>query len=505
MALTPQEMDKLKGLISKQPTGSIQAPEQGLSTRVWSDIASRGNKIGEAIDKGVTGQQNPLSSTLQVVGNIAGGVLDVPGELVGSGLKATGLDKPVGNVVSAVANTEPVKRVTDFYNSLSPEAQGNLDSIANIASLIGGGAIGKKVITKGAIDSVKSVGTGALEMAKNPLKGSKNIVSSIGNKVSDAITPINEGTKTVLAKTSLPVLDKYISTGQAAISDFSKITPLELAGKEAENAVKTLTGQLKTIGTRKADITETIASKPVGDMALRAKDTIQKGLLERTGSTVTGKGAIKNASGRVSSITSSADASLLKEVNGSLAKLGENPTFREVDDTVDRLQQLLYERKGNLLVAQNSKVEAVIKGAIKELNSNLKTFATKAGAEDYVKYNDAYSRYISAYTKLNKVLGAEGDKGGALMKRVFSPSDAGTKKLFEEVKKLTNGKHDLVQEATLAKFVMENLGDARQASLLEEVMKSGVPTSGKSFVASAANKIISKLQDPIGKARKMTK
>ena len=529
MALSEEEFAKLKQKLGGVPQDTTSTSQPNYFERVGADLAKRGENITKAVAKGTESfgkevvPKSLLSAGLQTAGNVAGGALDIIGEGVSSVLKTTGLEKPVSNVVSKIAETSPVKRVTDFYNSLSPESQANLDSIVNIGSLLTAGTISKKLTPKGTMNSLKSAGTNVLEntksalantgtFIKNPIRSTKNAITdtstflkSTKEKASDLLTPIPQGTEKVLQETKLPILDNYIKIGQEAVADYSKQTPLEFAGVQGEKAVQKLSSQLQTIGRKKGALTEKIATKPMGNVASQLRESLRQDLITRTGSTLdytTGK--LKSASGRVSSITDNADVKLLSEVDNSLARLGKNPTFRQVDDTIDKLQQLLYERSSNVLKPRNTKVEGILKKNIRTLNDLAKSFATKNGAKDYVKYNDAYARYLNAQTKLNKLLGAEGDKGGALMKRVFSPSDAGTKKLFNEVKTLTKGQYDLISEATLAKFVMENLGDARQASLLEEAIRGNLPITKAGFIQTAGEKLIQKLQNPIEKARRIS-
>lgn len=531
LRMTREEYEAKYGV--KAPVSQPQQTEPNYFERVGADLAKRGENITKAVSKGAESfgkevvPKSLLSAGLQTAGNVAGGALDMIGEGVSSVLKTTGLEKPVSNVVSKIAETSPVKRVTDFYNTLSPQSQANLDSIANIGSILTAGTLSKNLTAKGTMDRLKSAGTSVLEntkstltnsgtFIKSPIQSTKNAISDtstflkgtkekVKEKASDLLTPIPQGTEKVLQQTKLPILDKYIKTGQEAIADYSKQTPLELAGVQGEKAVQKLSSQLQTIGRKKGELTEKLATKPIGNVVSSVRESLRQDLITRTGSTLdytTGK--LKSASGRVSSITDNADLKLLSEVDGSLARLGKNPTFRQVDDTIDKLQQLLYERSANTLLPRNTKVEGILKKNIRTLNDSLKSFATKNGAKDYVKYNDAYARYLNAQTKLSKLLGAEGGKGGALMKRVFSPSDAGTKKLFNEVKTLTKGQYDLISEATLAKFVMENLGDARQASLLEEVIRGNLPITKTGFIQAAGEKLIQKLQNPIEKARRIS-
>jgi hypothetical protein len=177
-----------------------------------------------------------------------------------------------------------------------------------------------------------------------------------------------------------------------------------------------------------------------------------------------------------------------------LAEAAKNPTFRRVDDTIDFLQDLLYKRKSNLAVPINSKVEGVIKSTIGKLNEQLKTI----GGTEYRAYNSVISETKAVFDDLNKALGKDANKGGSLMKRVFSPTDGGTKKLFEKVKGLTG--IDLVDEATLAKLAMEIAGDTRQANLLEQLGLIIKPSTS-SAVMEAGKWVLKKLQDTEGKAR----
>ena len=94
------------------------------------------------------------------------------------------------------------------------------------------------------------------------------------------------------------------------------------------------------------------------------------------------------------------------------------------------------------------------------------------------------------------------------MKRVFSPTDGGTKALFREIKRITG--IDLNEEATLAKFAMEKSGDARQANLLEqlELIKGSLGASKGSFLVDAIKNIAQRagktvVGDEVDRARRI--
>jgi hypothetical protein len=150
-----------------------------------------------------------------------------------------------------------------------------------------------------------------------------------------------------------------------------------------------------------------------------------------------------------------------------LTNLGANPKLKQVDEFIDYAQEVLYKGSQNLTVKTGGRTESVIKGIVADLNKQVKGIAPKS----YSTLNSKYADIIDIRNNLNKALGSEATKGGSLMKRVFSPTDAGTKKLFADIQKLTG--IDLTDEAVLAKFSMDLFGDARQASLLQQL---NIPT-----------------------------
>jgi hypothetical protein len=112
----------------------------------------------------------------------------------------------------------------------------------------------------------------------------------------------------------------------------------------------------------------------------------------------------------------------------------------------------------------------------------------------YAKLNDEYSRLIDIRNELNSKLGADGEKGGALMKRVFSPSDANTKELFASVKNETG--IDLTNEATLARYVMDVMGDARQKSMLKQLDLLNTSPTPTGLLGKAIDYIVSHFNTP---------
>ena len=162
----------------------------------------------------------------------------------------------------------------------------------------------------------------------------------------------------------------------------------------------------------------------------------------------------------------------------------------KVDKFIDFVQDRIYTGKRDLTIPITNDVQQTLRPITGELNEALKNKLP----ESYRNLNDRYSELVDTRNELNLKLGVEGEKGGALMKRVFSPSDANTKKLFADI--LDETGIDLVNEATLARYVMDVLGDARQKSMLEQLNISiGKPTAG-SLTTRLIDYLIEKANSP---------
>lgn len=359
-------------------------------------------------------------------------------------------------------------------------------------------------------------------IVKPGIEKTKALVGKAGEKVGEAITPIEKNVQTELTKSSIPKAkrienyDRYINQAEKAKVDNSQATPLELAGNRGEEALKKLKDQLTTAGKAKE-----AALQEHGTKTVSTKDTkkLFESLLEKRLGTkinaeydpllalaekqidgeVSTKGRFfNNAKGRKSIIENSpSDTKLVKIVNKTINELGENPTLQEVNDAIDGIQGELY--KGKTVGAEpiNGRTEAVVKEVIKNLNDKAKD----VGGDAYKQANAEYSTKREIYDTLNKALGIEGNRGAALMKQLFSPSGTMPRKLFTAIKEATG--IDLVNEATLAKFAMESVGDARQASLLNEVLRGNVPLSKSGVVGKVLEYGVNKLQNPIKRGRKI--
>lgn len=413
--------------------------------------------------------------------------------------KTLGLDQPVDFISSALTDiTHPVLQqkagikpvgITDAL-----EAGARL-GVTLPAPELGGVAViaAKKVATQAATKVGQKVGAAADDLA---------------TKAADIVTSIDKGVETVLtqpgpqnASRVAEKFSRYITQSEKALADYSQPTAMELAGQEGERALNALQLAKTTIGQRKSAVTSTLGHIPVPELAPVARQTLRDLVRERTGIVFKADQTLRKAAGRLSNVSDAADIKLIKQVDTKLAELEKSPTFRRADDAVDYIQDLLFKRTGATAVPVNGKIEAALKNVVSSLNDGLQAVAKKAGNTDYEALNTAYGDYKEVFDVLNKGLGMEGNKGAALMKQLFSPSGTLPRKLFADIKAKTG--IDLVEEATLAKFAMESIGDVRQASLLEQVLKGSVAPNTGSLIQLAAEKILGKIKDPIGKAKRL--
>lgn len=488
---------------------------QELPGKLVDDVFSGSEDMSKGnIAKGV------VKAGARTAGDAAGAIFSPLANTVGAITKSAatafpGVAKAVDSGINTVSDLISNNKAVQDFAMKHPNAEKDFERLMNLL-LAGGekGSIEPSRIASETGEVFSKVGGGVATGAADLVAGAKDLgVKAVDTgidigkkgveKASDTVTPIEKGVRKVLENQDVPheTIDqkfkKYSDQAEKAVADYSQATPLELAGNEAEKALSLVNNKLKSIGEAKKSITVDKGHIDTGEIISDARVDLRNQLRDRAGVHMSSAGDLINAQGRTSTISDPSDIKLLAEVDKKLSTVEKDANFRKVDDTIDYIQDQLFKRKSNLTVPVNSNVESIIKGVIRRLNDSLKGI----GGDEYRSLNDQYSSKVELRDTLNKALGADANKGASLMKQLFSPSGTMPRKLFAEIKAETG--IDLVQEATLAKFVMENIGDVRQASLLEQVLKGNAPTSKMGIIQYAAEKALDKIQDPIGKARRI--
>jgi hypothetical protein len=418
-------------------TSMQTAKEQTLGTGASAQTSAptRGFQLASTVTS------LPVKAALSVLPESAQGALSKVGSVVTAPIRWLG-DK-IGNIEALQKFTQNNPQATKVIDELAQIAQSTTETAGNVA--IAQGAISG---VKDVVGATKKVAGTIADTTDDVISKTKQIFTGSKAKIGDEILPIPETVKTTLKRTTDSQFKSYVNQAKQAVTDQSSITPLELAGEKGVEALNKIQSKVAQYGKLKNSSIGTFGDKNVGTIATKFRQSLESNI---KGKNIIGEG----------------DTSLVKSIIDGSKKLGNNPTAKQVDTFIDEAQDLLYTSGKNLTVPVSDATTATIKKYLGELNNSLKAQLPKS----YSVYNDKFSNIIGIRDELNKALGYDASKGGSLLKRVFSPTDSGTKKLFETVLKETG--INLTDEAVLAKFAMELFGDSRQTSILQQL---SIPT-----------------------------
>lgn len=330
----------------------------------------------------------------------------------------------------------------------------------------------RTVLSKGA-----GKGTNVFKNVSSKIGGISDDVMEGGVKVKDRIIDIvsslDDKTKTALSRTPKEKFQEVLKQGRDALLDDRNRTPLETVGDNIISGLKQIKDRASSIGSQKSAYLE---KAKVG--------------LQRTGNIT--RDALLDTKRIFSGMKLDAgDKKAVSNFFDELKKISKNPTLAELDKTIDLLQDGLYKSGRNSAVEVTDRVTGPLRRILGELNSK----AGDIGGETYKRYNSQYKDLIEVVTELNARVGKEGGSAGSFVKRLFSPSDARTKELFEKLEKLTG--EDYFRDARLSKFIMETLGDTRATSLLEQL-----PDNAGGIISTAVKYGKKKLSNPIKAAER---
>jgi len=270
--------------------------------------------------------------------------------------------------------------------------------------------------------------------------------------------------------------DEYIEHAGRAKNNRRLMSPYDVTGSRATEALDQISELKRTFGQQKQAAMETRQDAIIDMAPVKAK---WQGLLadrfrakiDEAGQVVPllDGGKIRNGAG-------------LQSITDEIMSTQDEVFAIEADDLASNLRDLLQNPKQS----EFKQVSKAVDGATKDVRGELKDILNRTLGEEYAEANRGYAK-LSEYEKwLNSRLGQDvgtfvdpetGDMsrvarhGGSLIKSVFSPADRGNKAQFEQIRKLTG--IDLVRDATYAKLAMELVGDTRVNDLLRTTANAG--------------------------------
>lgn len=387
-----------------------------------------------------------LQSPIRAVGAIGGAI----GDVVGAGLEATGLDKPIAQALQPVVQSDPVQKAMQVYQTLPKETQDVLGAIMNTANIPLAGGV--KSVAQSGIKNVADI---------------KNLVpTKLGQKAVDLISQ-DPGKKveTILKRTNPDELNNYLSIAEKSSLSGEAKSVFETVGDKLADTTKLLKTKLDGIGAAKTDM-------------IRANGNIP--FVTQTQPLVSKLEDIVNSFTEIDK----ANSPLVQKF---IADAKNIRTTLDADSFIDKAQDALYTGDRTMTLPKGSALEKRLQKVIGEYNSTLKTSVPS----EYSVLNEQYAKLVDTLGTINRSLGevVEGTpvRGAGLIKQYFSPAGSKAKEIFEFIKKETNGEVDLAKDATLAKFAGQLYDDPNVGSLLGGI--KDVPTSLTGAISRVAEKI----------------
>lgn len=416
------------------------------------DIQEARNGQGELV--AMQAVNRAAQSPIRMAGAVGGAI----GDVVGAGLQATGLDKPIARALQPVVQSDPVQQAMQAFQTLPKETQEVLGAIMNTAN----------IPVAGGVKSVAQAGLKKIPVIKN-VADIKNLVpSKLGQKAVDLISQ-DPGKKveTILKRTNADELNNYLAIAEKSSLSGEAKSVFETVGDKLFDTTKTLKTKLDDIGAAKSAV---LQNTPEGS-ALFKKETVPlvKKLTE-----------IKKGIGEI-------DRGNLPKVQAIIDDATMISTKKDADMFIDKVQDALYSGNLDMTIPKGSALDKKLRGLLGEYNNNLKASLPT----EYTALNKQYADLVDSLDVINRSLGevVEGVpvRGASLIKQYFSPAGSKAKEIFEFIKKETNGEVDLAKDATLAKFAGQLYDDPNVGSLLGGI--KDVPTSLTGAISRVAEKI----------------
>jgi len=443
--------------------------EPGFLSRVGEDLKKRGQDAKNALmnsDNKLTGAE----AILQTTGSLAGGVGDVLGQGINSGINA--LPESVKDVGRSALQSKPgqaimsgVGSIMNKYNSWAqqnPRAAKDLESVVNIASLIPTEKVAS-LATEGAEQAARSFGKKTLQVGGEVLntgkKGAEKIFPNTIRSVEGSIERVkpnlvaknleNDAYKALTAPereavrggllprdvadfsranpTEKGILKRLVTAAEETTDGGrGKIHPSEIIGEQMNKRIKLLDDERKRIGN---ELGEKVKELKITDLGGGGTGQVQADVIKRLNK-VPGLEGIKISSFEDGNVALDFTDTALSGSQTKGAREELQNLFNDLNNRnpyqLHRLRQEIFESLGGKKSAQLQLTETQEQAmdAIREGISD----SLERSSKGYKELNSSYRETITPLKELRRFFkGTEGaskdildEKAGLLMRRLTS-------------------------------------------------------------------------------------
>ncbi len=341
---------------------------------------------------------------------------------------------------------------------------GEMGALGKLATNVG---LGYGIGTLGNLASGQNIGQALTPQTTNIAGAAFGGVGSLATEALGGIirkaADISPQIETALKSGSITKDDylAYMNAAKAHATDVRTPTPLTMAADKLDEAASMIDKQTANAGKIIGDAKTGLSNVKLSDTSQIAEDFKNRALNDY-GIQISPTGKVIPVKGRISPLSAS-DANRLASTYKDLVSLsGKNATARTATDLIGKIDSgINYAKAGS--IQGFDPLQQMMLGTRSQVDNALRSVAP-----DLAKANDTYSVLKSVQQEINKMAGAEGQRGELLMRRVFSGDKSGqVQDLFNKIKQLTG--IDLVDHAVLAKHAIQSIGDKSQNTLLEQI------------------------------------
>jgi hypothetical protein len=278
-------------------------------------------------------------------------------------------------------------------------------------------------------------------------------------------------------------LNDYMDAAKARATDIRATSPLTLAANKLDEAATSINEQTSAAGEAVGEAKNALGATPIDNNAVSTIATdFKTRALDQYGINLEpdedGTIQANPAPGRTPPITT-ADANRIAQAYQRIVGLTDT-TARNAADVIKYLDNSInYARGAN---GGFDPLESLLYSARKPLDD-----AVRDAAPGLAEANDAFSTLKQLQTEVKNMAGGQQQRGELLMRRIFSGDKSGeVQNLFDKIKAVTG--IDLINQAVLARFAIDTVGDSSQESLLTQMLgKASEGGGGGGIWRTAAN------------------